>query len=76
MRSAYWHNFEHTLRLPATTIWNANLSWRRDRLRVLLELTNLFSEDWFYGSDPTFAANTIITKAPPIEAKFNVILSF
>jgi len=76
LRSAYWHNFEHTLRLPATAVWNANVSWRRDRVRALLELTNVFGEDWFYGSDPTFAANTVITKAPPLEAKLSVTWNF
>lgn len=76
LRSAYWHNFEHTLHLPATMIWNANIWWSHGRVRVLAEITNVFSEDWFYGSDPTFAANTIITKAPPTEAKLSVTWTF
>lgn len=76
LRGAYWHNFEHTLHLPATAIWNGNISWQHGRVRWLLEATNLFSEDWFYGSDPTFAANTIITKAPPLEAKLSVTLNW
>lgn len=76
IRSAYWHNPEHTLRLPATVIWNANLSWQRGRTSALLELTNVFSEDWFYGSEPTFAANTVITKAPPLQAKLSLTFGF
>ncbi len=75
-RGAYWHNLEHTLRLPARVVWNGNVAWRRGRVAVLLEGTNLFNADWFYGSDPLFAANTIITKAPLREAKMSVTYSF
>jgi iron complex outermembrane recepter protein len=75
-RSSYWHNFDRTLHLPATTIVNANFWYRRDRFEVFLELTNLFNEDWFLGSDPFFAANTVITKAPPLEVKLSFTRRF
>ncbi|MES2691884.1 MAG: TonB-dependent receptor plug domain-containing protein [Verrucomicrobiota bacterium] len=71
-RGAYWHNFEHTLRMPSSLVWNGTLAWRHGRIAVLLEGTNVFNEDWFYGSDPMFAANTIVTKAPLREAKLSV----
>lgn len=75
-RSSYWHNFDRTLHLPATTIVNLNLWYRRERLEVFLELGNVFSEDWFLGSDPFFAANTVITKAPPLQFKLSVTRRF
>ena len=75
-RGSYYHNYEHTIRLPSTQIWNANVSYRKGPVEVLFELTNVFSEDYFYGSDPTFAANTVITKAPPIQGKLTVTYSF
>jgi hypothetical protein len=42
----------------------------------MLELANITSEDYFIGSDPIFASNTMITKAPPIEAKLNFTYKF
>lgn len=75
-RGSYWHNLEHTLRLPSTVVWNGSVSWRRGRIAVLAEVTNIGNEDWFYGSDPLFAANTIITKAPLREGKLSVTYSF
>lgn len=75
-RGSYWHNYEHTLRLRATRIWSGNLSFKRGPCEVLLQVTNLFSEDYFYGSEPTFAPNALITKAPPLEAKLNVTYKF
>lgn len=75
-RGSYYHNYERTIRLPSTQIWNANVSYKAGPFDVLLELTNVFSEDYFYGSDPTFAANTVITKAPPIQGKLTVTYSF
>jgi hypothetical protein len=42
----------------------------------MLELTNITSEDYFNGSDPVFASNTIITKAPHIQGKLNFTYKF
>ncbi len=75
-RGAYWHNYEHTIRLPATMVWNSTLSYRRGTSDVLLELTNIFNEDYFYGSEPTFASNALITKAPLRQAKLSVTRHF
>lgn len=75
-RSAYWHNFEHTLRMPSSLVWNSSLAWRRGPLALLIEGTNLTNENWFYGSDPMFAANTIVTKAPLREGKVSVTWSW
>ncbi|MFM9092007.1 MAG: hypothetical protein ACKOUK_09765, partial [Verrucomicrobiota bacterium] len=76
IRGSYYHNYERTISLPSTVIWNANVTYRRGPVQVMLELTNITSEDYFNGSDPIFAANTIITKAQPIEAKLNLTYKF
>lgn len=76
IRSSYYHNYERTLRLPSTVIWSGNVAYNRGPIQVLLELSNITSEDYFNGSDPIFAANTIITKAPPIQGKLNFTYRF
>jgi len=75
-RGSYWHNFEHTIKLPSSQIWNANVSYTKGAVELLLEVNNVFSEDYFYGSDPTFAANTVITKAPTVGGKLGVTYRF
>jgi hypothetical protein len=52
------------------------VAYNRGPIQVLLELTNVTSEDYFNGSDPVFAANTIVTKAPPIQGKLNFTYRF
>ncbi|MBC7366686.1 MAG: hypothetical protein H7343_07715, partial [Undibacterium sp.] len=76
IRGSYYHNYERTISMPSTIIWNGNVSYRRGPIQVMLELTNITSEDYFNGSDPIFAANTIITKGQPIEAKLNFTYKF
>lgn len=76
IRGSYYHNYERTISMPSTIIWGSNVSYRRGPISVLLELTNITSEDYFNGSDPIFAANTIITKGQPIEAKLNFTYKF
>ncbi len=76
IRGSYYLNHERTLSLPSTVIWGGSVTYRRGPVQVMLEATNISSEDYFIGSDPIFAANTVITKAPPIEAKLNVVYKF
>ncbi len=76
LRSAFWLNYEHTLRAPASLVWNGGFGYRRGKFEANLEFTNLFSADYFLGSDPTFAANTVVTKAPPLQAKFSLSRHF
>ena len=73
---AYWHNFDRTLRLPATTVWDASLSWRNDAWSVDLRGFNLTNEDAFTGAEPVFSANTLITKAPGATAKLVISRRF
>ncbi len=75
-KSAYWLNFEHTLRIPASVVWNGGLEWRRGRLGLRLDATNLFAARTFLGSDPTFAANAIVTPAPGREGTLSVEWNF
>ena len=76
IRGSYYHNYERSLSLPSTVIWGANVYYRRGQIQIMLELTNITSEDYFNGSDPVFASNTIITKAPPIQGKLNFTYKF
>ncbi len=76
INAAYWHNFDHTLRLPAAVIWNFNASWNHGPWSVLLSVENAFNEDYFYGSEPVFSANTIITKAPDAQYRLNLTRRF
>lgn len=76
IRGSYYHNYERTISMPSTVIWNGNVTYRHGPIQVMLELTNITSEDYFNGSDPIFAANTIITKGQPIEAKLNFTYKF
>ena len=76
IRSSYYLNHERTLSLPSTVIWNGNVTYTRGPIQMMLELSNITSEDYFTGSDPIFASNTIVTKAPPIEAKLNITYKF
>ncbi len=70
VRSAFWLNFERTLRAPSSVVWNGGLAYLHRRIEFRFEATNLFNEDYFSGSDPTFASNTVVTKAAPVEWKF------
>lgn len=67
-RASYWLNYEHTLKAPSAVIWNAIAFYRQENWEVLVELTNLFSEEYFLGGTD-FASNTLVTQAAPIEAK-------
>ncbi|MCF3648552.1 TonB-dependent receptor plug domain-containing protein [Synoicihabitans lomoniglobus] len=66
---AYWHNFDRTMRLPATTAIDARLSYTTDHWDIALHGTNLTDADVFYGAEPVFSANTLLTKAPGPGAK-------
>ena len=68
--AAYWHNFDHTLRIPSSLVWNATLTWRARQLEVSLAVDNLTNESYFLGAEPVFGANTLITKAPPRTVRF------
>ena len=73
---AYWHNFDRTIRLPATFVWHGSISYQRPRWEATVSLENLTNEDHFTSAEPVFAANTIITKAPEFNAKLSVTLRF
>ena len=74
--AAYWHNFEHTIRLPETLVWNVNLFYRSEKWEIFLAIENLTSEDKYIGAEPTFAANSLLTKAPPISWKLSCTYKF
>lgn len=70
--SSYWHNFDRTLKLPSTLVFDASLSWRSESWEVTLHGFNLSDEDVFTGAEPVFGANTLLTKAPGPTAKLVV----
>jgi iron complex outermembrane receptor protein len=74
--SAYWHNYDRTLRIDSSVVANANLSWKNEKWEVLFSVENLTDEDYFLGADPEFAANTLITKAPGREYYLTVKYKF
>ncbi len=74
--AAYWHNFERTIQLPETLVWNVNLFYRAEKWEIFLAIENLTSEDVYIGAEPTFAANTLLTKAPPISWKLTCTYKF
>ena len=74
--AAYWHNFDHTLRLPATTIWNFNATYDRGVWSAMLSLENAFNEKYYIGADPVFAANTLITQAPGTQWRLSLTRRF
>ena len=73
---AYWHNFDHTLRLPSTLVFDAALSWSRDDWQVTLHGFNLTDENVFTGAEPVFGANTLLTRAPGPAAKLVISRKF
>jgi iron complex outermembrane recepter protein len=73
---AYWHNFDRTIRLPETIVWQGSVFYRRPTWEVALALENITDEDYFHGADPVFAANTVITKAPGFNGKLRVTVKF
>lgn len=70
-RASYWLNYERTLNAPHAVVWNAIAFYRQPTWDIMLEVTNLTSEDYFLGGTE-FASNTVITKAPPVEFKVSV----
>lgn len=64
---SYYHNFEHTLVLPSSVVWNAGATWQSREYSIRLQVENVFSADYFLGADPTFSHNALVTKAPPVQ---------
>ncbi len=76
-RDSYYHNYDHTLQIDSSLVLNANISYKAQAWKVLLSLENLTGADYFLGSEPTFAANTLITKAPEdVQARLTLTLPF
>ncbi len=73
---AYWLNFERTLRLPESTLWNARISYAKDTWKISLNFENLTNEDYFLGADPLFASNTLVTKGEPTRVSLQFRKSF
>lgn len=75
-REAFWHNFDHTIRLPSSLVWNANVGWSNDAWEVMLSVDNVFSEDYYLSAEPAFAGNTLLAKGEPVRWKLTVKKNF
>lgn len=60
----FFLDFDNTKLLPEATIFNTAVRYTSLNWEVTLGIDNLTDEDYFFGSDPIFAANTLVTKAP------------
>ena len=73
---AYWQNFDHSLRLPRSAVWNFHAEQTLGAWALSAALNNAFNETYFYGSEPIFGANTLLTKAPGTEYRLTLTLHF
>ena len=74
---SYYHNYDHTLRVDPTFVLHANVSYEVETWEVILSLENLTNENYFVGSEPTFAGNALITKAPEtVQARLSLTIPF
>ena len=75
--SAYYSSFDRNIRIDSSTVVNANIGYETEKWKAMLSLENLTEEDYFVGSEPTFAANAIITKAPEdVQGRITVTVPF
>lgn len=75
-QDAFWLNFDRTIQLPDSTVWNINLFYKTHSWEAMLSVENALSENYFLGSEPVFGANTLVSKAPEIEGMFTVTFFF
>ena len=73
---AFYHNFERTLVLPASTVWRASVQWRQGPFAVRLSAENLFNARYFLGADPNFSHNALVTPAAGTTAKLTLVWNF
>jgi iron complex outermembrane recepter protein len=74
--NAYWHNFDHTLRLPRATRFDATFGYKTENWSVTLLGSNLTDADLYAGAEPVFAANTLLTRAPGPATKLVVRFNY
>ena len=70
----FFLNIDETIELPDALIWNLNLKYSNERWEIIGSVENLTDEEYFLGSDPIFAANTLVAKAP--ERTFNLSVKY
>ncbi len=70
----FWLDNEHTLKLPDSLVWNANVFYKTESYEVFLRLNNITDEDYFIGA--SFAPTMIVTKAKPFEAQLSLKVKF
>jgi iron complex outermembrane receptor protein len=75
--SSYFSSYDRNILIDSSTVLNANISYEATYWKAMLSLENLTGEDYFVGSEPTFAANTIITKTPEdVQGRLTITVPF
>ncbi|NRA26216.1 MAG: hypothetical protein HRU10_03090 [Opitutales bacterium] len=75
-QDSYFQNYDRTLTLPSSAVVNLNAFYKAEDYEIMLTVDNVTDEDNFAGSDPIFAANTILTKNPGVEARLSFKYNF
>jgi len=60
----FYLSFDRTIELPDALIWSLGIAYETEKWELSLTVDNLTNEDYYLGADPTFGANTLVTKAP------------
>jgi outer membrane receptor protein involved in Fe transport len=76
LSEAWWLNFDHSLRIPSSIVWNFRLGYERGPWSAHLSVENAFNADWYLGSEPMFGANTLLTKAPGPQGRLSLARRF
>lgn len=63
-QDSFWLNFDRTIEVPSAWILDLGVGYRWRNLSFGLRLENALDERYFFGSDPIFANNALVTPAP------------
>jgi outer membrane receptor protein involved in Fe transport len=72
----FYLSFDRTIELPDALIWSLGIGYETEKWEVGLTIDNLTNEDYYLGADPTFGANTLVTKAAETTYLFSVKYKF
>lgn len=59
-RDAFYHDMQHSIKLPGSVIWSAQIRFQRARWSVRLRVDNLLDHHYWIGQEPVFSANTLV----------------
>jgi iron complex outermembrane recepter protein len=74
---SFYASMDRFIVVPSSFVVNSNIWYEADSFKLMLSLENLLEEDYYFGADPIFAANTAISKAPDeIQARVTLTVPF